>query len=135
MNESLFILEKSKFAYIYIYIYKSRNHAWKQIKSELQLLKSTSNYKFANDISDYIFDGRLFHIFGPKDLKDCVHYIFASLFFMFKREHLWNKEKCFLFHLESSFCSWDDQILTFQIFKSHDVTKSPGMKHKTYFTE
>ena len=25
--------------------------------------------------------------------------------------------KCFLFHLESSFRSWDEQILTFQIFK------------------
>ena len=37
--------------------------------------------------------------------KGCVRYIFASLFFMSKREHLWNKEECFLFHLESSFRS------------------------------
>ena len=45
--------------------------------------------------------------------KGCVHYIFASLFFMSKREHLWNKEECFLSHLESPFCSWDSWILTF----------------------
>ena len=31
-------------------------------------------------------------------LKGCVHYIFASLFCMPKREDLWNKEKCFSFH-------------------------------------
>ena len=32
---------------------------------------------------------------------------------------MWNKEKCFLFHFESSFRSWDNQILTF-----HDVMTS-----------
>ena len=61
-------------------------------------------------------------------------YIFASLF-MFKREHLQNKGKCILFHLESSFHSLDNQILTFQIFKCHDVAKCPSMKHETHFTE
>ena len=35
-------------------------------------------------------------------LKGCVRYIFASLFCISKREHLRNKEKCFLFHFESS---------------------------------
>ena len=49
--------------------------------------------------------------------KSCVLYIFNSLFFVSKRKHLWNKEECFLFHLESSFRSWNNQILTFQIFK------------------
>ena len=39
------------------------------------------------------------------------------------------------FHLKSSFRSWDNQILTFQIFKCHDVTKCPSMKHETSFTE
>ena len=62
-------------------------------------------------------------------IKGCVRYIFAILFFMFKRKHLWNKEECFSLHLESSFCSWDNQMLTFQIFKC------PSMKHKTHFTE
>ena len=60
---------------------------------------------------------------------------FLLVCFLSKREHLWNKEECFLFHLESSFCSWDNQILTFQIFKCHDVIKCPNMKHKTHFTE
>ena len=34
--------------------------------------------------------------------KGCVRYIFASLFCMSKKELFQNKEKCFLFHFESS---------------------------------
>ena len=67
--------------------------------------------------------------------EGCVCYIFASLFCMFKTDHFWNKEKCFLFHFESSFCSWDNQILFFQIFKCHDVIKRLSMKHKRHFIE
>ena len=67
--------------------------------------------------------------------KGCVRYIIPSLFFMSKKEHLWNKEKYFLFHFESSFRSWDNQILTFQIFKCHDVTKCLSMKHETHIIE
>ena len=44
-------------------------------------------------------------------LKGCVRFIFASLFCMSKREHLWSKEKCFRFHFESSFRSWDNWSL------------------------
>ena len=40
-------------------------------------------------------------------------YIFGSLYCISKRENLWNKEKCFLFNLKISFCSWDNQILNF----------------------
>ena len=65
----------------------------------------------------------------------CVRYIFASLFCMPKRGHFWNKEKCFWFHFESSFCSWDNQILNFQIFKCHDAIKYPDTKHETHFIE
>ena len=43
-------------------------------------------------------------------LKGCVCYIFASLFCMSRRQHLWNKEKCFLFHFESSFRSWGKKL-------------------------
>ena len=68
-------------------------------------------------------------------IRGCAYYIFTSLFFMSKREHLWNKEECFLFHFENSFRSWDNQILTFQIFRCHDFIKSPSMKYKTHFTE
>ena len=66
---------------------------------------------------------------GP---KGCVCYIFASLFCLPKREDLWNKEKCFLFHFGSSFRSWDNQILIFQIFKFHDVIKCLSMKRETH---
>ena len=67
--------------------------------------------------------------------KGCVRYIFASLFCMSKREHLWNKEKVFFFSLRRVFRSWDNQILTFEIFKCHEVTKCLNMKHETHFTE
>ena len=46
-------------------------------------------------------------------VKGCVRYIFASLFFKSKGGHLWNKEKCFLFHSKSSFRSRENQILEF----------------------
>ena len=67
--------------------------------------------------------------------KGCVRHIFTSLFCMSKREDLWNKEKCFLFHFERFFRSWDNQIWNFQIFKCHDVIKCLSMKHKTRFIE
>ena len=52
------------------------------------------------------------------------------LFCMSKGEHLWSKEKCFLFYFKSTFRSWD-KILTFRICKCHDVIKcrSMNMKH------
>ena len=59
---------------------------------------------------------------------------FLLVCFMSKRENLWNKKKCFLFHFESSF-HWDNQILNFQIFNCHDVIKCLSMKHKTHFIE
>ena len=48
-----------------------------------------------------------------KYFKDCICYIFASLFFKSKGEHLGNKQKCFLFHFKSSFCSPENQTLEF----------------------
>ena len=90
------------------------------------------------------FEGN-YHVLKSKSLcilltkninfKSCVQYIFASLFFTCKREHLWNKKKCFLFHFKSSFCFWNNQILTFQIFKCNDVIKCLSMKHETHFIE
>ena len=41
----------------------------------------------------------------------------------------------FLSYFESSFRSWDNQILTFQVLKCYDVTKCLSMKHETHFTE
>ena len=45
--------------------------------------------------------------------KGSICYIFAILFCMSKREHLWSKEKCFLIHFESSFHSLDNKIFNF----------------------
>ena len=64
--------------------------------------------------------------------KGPAHYIFACVFCQAEGEHLWNKDN---FQFESSFCSWDNQVLTFQKFKCHDVMKYPSMKHETHFTE
>ena len=64
--------------------------------------------------------------------KGCVRYIFATLFCMSKREHLWQKQKLFLFHFDSSFRSWDNQLLTFQISECHDVIKCLVVKHETH---
>ena len=36
-----------------------------------------------------------------ENVKGCVHYIFAGLFCMSKRQQLRNKDKYFLFHFES----------------------------------
>ena len=74
--------------------------------------------------------------FSEKDphLKGCVCCICASLFFKPKRKHLSNQEKCFLFHFKSSFCSRENKILEFCIFKFHDVIKCLSIK-QIYFTE
>ena len=77
--------------------------------------------------------GVLIHFMYPFFLlrllfKVCVCYIFASLFFKSKGEHLWNKENCILFHFKSSCLSWNSQILTFQIFKCH-LLINLGSKH------
>ena len=59
-------------------------------------------------------------------LTGCACYIFASLFCMPKRKHLWNNENAFFFQFGTSFCSWDNQILTFsdsQMSWGHQMPK------------
>ena len=58
-----------------------------------------------------------------KLFKHCVRYIFTTSFF--------KSEKGFLFHFKSSFCSRENQILEFSIFKFHDVIKCLSI-NKTY---
>ena len=67
--------------------------------------------------------------------KDCVRYIFASLFFKIKRERLPDQEKRFFFHFKSSFRSWENQVLKFYVHKFHDVTKCLSIKQEIHFTE
>ena len=54
---------------------------------------------------------------------------------MSKKEHLWNNEKYFLFYFESSFCSWANQILNFEIFKCHGIITCLSIKHETHFSK
>ena len=61
-------------------------------------------------------------------IKSCVRYIFASLFFKSKREHLSNQGKCFSFHFKSFSRPRKNKFLEFQIFKFHNVIMP---KHKT----
>ena len=55
-------------------------------------------------------------------IKGCVRYIFASLFFKSKLEHLSN-------------FSQENQILQFHILKFHDVIKCLSIKQEIHFTE
>ena len=69
-----------------------------------------------NNRIDHIHERALkiiYQDYNSSFIKGCVRYIFASLFCMSKREYYRNKEKCFLFHCESSSRSWDNQLLTF----------------------
>ena len=77
-------------------------------------------YRLSNDELDadgavdsvidfYAFKGISLLVLSSEKKSTCfkgyVRYIFASLFYWSKREHFRNKEKCFLFHFESSNCS------------------------------
>ena len=62
----------------------------------------------------------LLHILQTETLEGCVRYIFAS-FVCLKESTL--KTEFFLFHFEHPFRSGDNQTLTFQIFKCHEVIK------------
>ena len=54
-------------------------------------------YSLNFDVSDFIFDGRSFHISGPKDLKGCVRYIFASLFLSLNESTCQTRKNAFYF--------------------------------------
>ena len=56
--------------------------------------------------------------------QGCASYIFASLFCKSKREHLWNKEKCFFFHFKDLFVL---EIIKFWLFKYSNVMTSSNM--------
>ena len=60
-------------------------------------------YSLNFDVSDFIFDGRLFHISGPKDLKGCVRYIFASLFLSLNESTCQTRKNAFYFISKSLF--------------------------------
>ena len=54
---------------------------------------------------------------------------FLLVCFLILKESTWETRKnIFLFHFKSSFCSQENQILEFQIFKFHDVIKCLSIK-------
>ena len=83
---------------------------WVQVT--VGLMKSNKQANYANIYSKAAFyvSKLMLTLFSPfdikcKEVKGFVRYIFTSLFRASKREYLLNKEKCFLFHLESPFRS------------------------------
>ena len=54
-------------------------------------------------------------------------------FVSLKERTLETRKNVFLFYFESFFRSWDNQILTFQIFKCHDVIKCLSMNQETFY--
>ena len=89
----------------------------------------------STSITNNIYKSLFVPIQKQKVFKGCVHCIFTRLILKSKREHLWNLEKCFLFHFKSSFHSRENQSLEFKIFKFHDVIKCLSIKQGTYFTK
>ena len=85
--------------------------------------KSVLFFSSSCEIRDLIYGFLM--LFAIKELilwfKGCVWYIFASLFFKSKLQHLPNWERRFLFHFKSSFRSQENQILGFYILKFHEV--------------
>ena len=69
---------------------------------------------------------------SPKGLKIASATFLLVSFICLKEGTHETRENVFLFQFESSFCSRDNQVLTFQVFKFHDVIKSLSMKHKTH---
>ena len=89
---------------------------WAQFKNSLCDTYSIAfNEKCSWQYLEFELGNNTFYVWGNimTLIKGCVRFIFASLFYMSKREHFWNKEKYFLFHFESSSRSWDNQLLTF----------------------
>ena len=68
-------------------------------------------------------------------LEGFVCHVFTVLFFDSRKEHLWNKEKCFLFYCESSFRSLDNQTLTFQYLNvtRHQMPKDETQNTRIYW--
>ena len=88
-------------------------------------------------VTDFKKKAELFNSFFVRQctvIKGCVRYAFASFFFKSKKEHLRNKEKCFLFHFKSSFRSRENQISEFLVFKFHEVIKCQSTEQEILFT-
>ena len=98
------------------------NHMWFLVKYFIPIGLWISNAELGKGLRDL----KITFFKGCVYIFLCLHYcyIFASLFCKSKREHFWNKVKCFLFRFEFSFRSWDNQIQTFtQMSWQHQMPK------------
>ena len=97
---------------------KSFHH---QISPPLWFRQKRETTKIVGAATRHLIQMHFFFLMGVikinRIIKVCVCYFFASLFCKSIGEHFWNKEKCFLFHFKSSWHYWDNQVLTFWIFK------------------
>ena len=120
--------------------YSLRNVIWKRQESQRLAryrLRTWIRKTFFDSLADVYcnlyktIDFWLIVVVATCKIQVYLKVVCATLFFFtFKGEHLWNKERC-LFHFESTFSSWGYQILTFQIFKCHEVMKCQDMKYET----
>ena len=106
--------------------------AWQKRFPTMDFCEITS--KTIKTCAKFHFVMNLFRVIMTVDLA-IVSTIFLLIWLVYLTEHVWNKEKCFLFHFQSSFHYWDNQILNFLIFKCHDVIKCVSMKQETHFIE
>ena len=67
-------------------------------------------------------------------LLKVVSTTFLLVCFVSLKESTCETGEKFVFHFKSFFCSWDNQVLTFLIFKCHHVINCLFMKHETHFT-
>ena len=102
------------------------NGYWNDLFSQCSLTSTLNSQKFGKvNLQSFSLDDKnlkgtvhfsfSFFFFLEKDclrINRSVRHILAILFCKFKRQLLWNKEKCFVFHFENSLCSWNNQILS-----------------------
>ena len=115
-----------------IYSLLKRKRKWRLINQNVKKSHQKISKKSKNDSTPQ----RIVKRMGIFLVKVWDRYIFASLLFcMHKREDFRNKDNMFFISLGKLFSFLDNQILTFQILKCHDVIKCLSMKHETHCTE
>ena len=110
LSQRNFVLKKQLIKFSCTYWPLSFCKIWKKL---LGLIQSYEDVPFSGPKWPICDDFSFVLTFDWAKFKGCVRYSFATLLSISKREHLRNKEKCFLFHFESSSRSWDNQTLTF----------------------
>ena len=68
-------------------------------------------------------------------LKDCLRYIFASLFLSLNESICHTRKNVFLIYFKRYFPAEENQILVFQISKFHDAIQCLRIKQEIHFTE